>query len=152
MTKIKVSEPTIQDEFKKSILQNSKPLAELVDGTPDRQAEIILSRLRLSLLQGFPVSSKADENGKVAFELAKGHLDNAYIAKLPLSLITTAFAVLAKDAQISEDDIQGVSIVKQPGIFRDKVIALLPNAEFAQKITSSQKQTDDQAHPALQMS
>lgn len=128
---IKVSEPTIQDEFKKSILQN--PIS---DAKPERQAEIVLSRVRLALLQGFPVSSWINEKEKIPFELGKGHWDNSYIAKLPLPLIKASFAAIAQDSGIPNDEIQSVIIVKQPGFLRDKVIVHMPNEAFMDKMTS----------------
>ena len=134
-----VREPTIQDEFKKSILQN--PIS---DATVERQAEIILSRVRLSVFKSFPVSPTADQNGKVEIELGKGHLDNSYVSKLPLSLIKTAFAVIAQEANIPNNDIQGVMIVKQPGLLRNKVIVHIPSVESAEKIMSYPKKSQEE--------
>ncbi len=138
---IKVSSPTIQDNFNKSVLQN--PIS---NEPPERQAEVVLSRVRLGLLQGFPVSSVADENGAIAFELAKGHLNNSYLTKLPLPLIKSAFAVIAQQAGITDGAAQAVMIVKKPGFFRDKVVAYLPNEEFMQKLTSQRNAETSPPH------
>ena len=123
----RVSRLTMQDEFKNSIRQN--PIS---DESLIRQAEIALSRVRLSVANALQISD--DETGRAAFELGRRHLQNGYIAKLPLSVIKTAFSLLAEQSGLSEAAIQSVMIVKQPGIFRDKVIAHVPSKEFMDKI------------------
>lgn len=127
--------PTLRAAFKRSIPQNSG--SHPSDKELNKKEMSILSNVRLAVLKGYPIYY--EDSGKVRFELGAGHWKNSYIAQHSLPVIKSGLAVIAQESGIEDFRIQGITVVIQPGIFRNKVIAHLPSEQFMDQMIKGAK-------------